>query len=151
MRRAFTLVEIMIVVVIIGLLAALAIPAFKKVRNNAIEKSMLNDARQLASAAQIYATDNALTVVPVRALARDLPRLSSGTILVDDNAAGPWGTNENGLSAAVYQTMTLNVDAHFGLINQGYDPRLSTNPQVPTASYGNGLRFSVATGQLAPW
>ena len=53
-KKGFTLVEIMIVVVIIGLLAAMAIPAFQKVRQNSVGKAMDNDARQLASAAQQY-------------------------------------------------------------------------------------------------
>jgi type IV pilus assembly protein PilA len=62
-KKGFTLVEIMIVVVIIGLLAAMAIPAFQKVRESSRGSAMDNDARQLASAAQQYMLENNLTTV----------------------------------------------------------------------------------------
>jgi type IV pilus assembly protein PilA len=62
-NKGFTLVEIMIVVVIIGLLAAMAIPAFKKVRENSVNGALRNDARQISSAAQQYMLENSLTSV----------------------------------------------------------------------------------------
>jgi type IV pilus assembly protein PilA len=57
-RKGFTLVEIMIVVVIIGLLAAMAVPAFNKVRQTAISKAVTNDLRQIAAAADQYFLEN---------------------------------------------------------------------------------------------
>ncbi len=51
---AFTLVEVMIVVVIIGILAGLAIPGLQKIRIASQDKAVLNNARQLASAAEQY-------------------------------------------------------------------------------------------------
>jgi type IV pilus assembly protein PilA len=62
-KKGFTLVEIMIVVVIIGLLTALAIPAFQKVRNRSITSTVENDARQLGHAAQQYFLENNATTV----------------------------------------------------------------------------------------
>lgn len=57
-NKGFTLVEIMIVVAIIGLLAAIAIPNFVKARTTAQMNACINNLRQLDGAIQQYALEN---------------------------------------------------------------------------------------------
>jgi type IV pilus assembly protein PilA len=58
----------MIVVVIIGMLAAMAIPGFQKVRNASQDKAVLNNARQLAAAADQYYLEYGVTTVDLNNL-----------------------------------------------------------------------------------
>lgn len=57
-NRAFTLVEIMIVVLIIGILMAIAVPNFVKARESSRKNSCIANLKQVDSAKEQWAMDN---------------------------------------------------------------------------------------------
>jgi prepilin-type N-terminal cleavage/methylation domain len=60
-RKGFTLIELLIVVVIIGVLAAIAIPKFARTKERAFVATMKADLRNLATYEERYAVDSAGT------------------------------------------------------------------------------------------
>ena len=73
-KKGFTLIELLIVVVIIGILAAIAIPKFANTKDKAYVAAMKSDLRNLATYQEQYAADNngayftgtATTLTPVQ-------------------------------------------------------------------------------------
>ena len=57
-RKGFTLIELLIVVVIIGILAAIAIPKFANTKEKAVVASMKSDLRNLVTAQEAFYSDN---------------------------------------------------------------------------------------------
>ncbi len=57
-KKGFTLIELLIVVVIIGILAAIAIPKFSATREKAYFAAMKSDLKNLASQQEIYYSDS---------------------------------------------------------------------------------------------
>jgi prepilin-type N-terminal cleavage/methylation domain-containing protein len=85
-RGAFTLVEIMIVVAIIALLAAIAVPGFLRARKRSQASRVINDLRLIDSAVDQYAIENNLATGSSVTVAQWTAYVKQGSILYNTGA-----------------------------------------------------------------
>jgi prepilin-type N-terminal cleavage/methylation domain-containing protein len=94
-RDAFTLVEIMIVVAIIALLAAIAVPGFLRARKRSQASRVINDLRLIDNALDMYAIENNKSTGNLVNVADWTKYMKAGTNLYitgKDILGNPYGT-----------------------------------------------------------
>ena len=109
-EQAFTLVEIMIVVAIIGLLAALAVPSFIKNRKQSQGRRIMNDARQIdaainAWAMEVSASDGSIVDVPAAAKYTAAGSINTTDLLGNAYSIGPVGTSQLAIATATKSSL----------------------------------------------
>jgi prepilin-type N-terminal cleavage/methylation domain-containing protein len=123
-RGGFTLVEIMIVVAIIALLAAIAVPGFLRARKRSQASRILNDLRMIDSACDQYAIET--------------NRATGNTVAVTD-----W-TNYLKKGSLLYNSGN-------SLLGNAYGPQVvDTIPKITTADY-NTLSDVAGVGFWSPY
>ncbi len=123
-RGGFTLVEIMIVVAIIALLAAIAVPGFLRARKRSQASREINDLRLIDSAVDQYAIEN---------------NKSTGSVV----GTADW-TNYMKKNSALYNTGK-------DLFGNGYGPQtVDSLPKVPQAAW-NTLSDVAGTSFFSPY
>jgi type IV pilus assembly protein PilA len=97
-QQGFTLIELLIVVVIIGILAAIAIPKFGNTKEKALVAAMKSDLRNLAGTQEAYWNQNQTYyagVIPDPAL-KFVPSSGVTLTIINSSAAG-WSAKAEGL------------------------------------------------------
>jgi len=99
-HKGFTLVEIMIVVAIIALLAAIAVPGFLRARKRSQASRILNDLRMIDSAVDQYAIETNRKTGDVVAIADWTNYLKKGSLLYNSG---------NSLLGTAYGAQTVDT------------------------------------------
>jgi prepilin-type N-terminal cleavage/methylation domain-containing protein len=96
-RNAFTLIELLIVVVIIGILAAIAIPKFTNTKGKARLAAIKTDLKNLATAQEAYLFDNGTYADAVGKL--NFASSQGASVTIEEASPGGWsGTSTHPLS-----------------------------------------------------
>jgi len=152
-RRAFTLIELLIVVGIIGILAGIALPNFLEAQTRAKVARAKTDLRTIATALEAYRVDENLypssTLVPLFRRLRPLttPVAYLTTVPTDifdtrDSGAGPFRDRGN----YAYGAMPIDQESRYALASDGPDRHPNHDPIQFYPGYSDDIWENPSSG-----
>jgi prepilin-type N-terminal cleavage/methylation domain-containing protein/prepilin-type processing-associated H-X9-DG protein len=138
----FNLIELMVVITIIALMAALLMPALSKAKQQATAAACLGNQKQLAAAFHMYTQDNSDRVVQMADYVTGETFYPAGGYWAGPMPGPNWSSTSDALAAAVTGLQTSNA-LYFYCNNLGvyHCPGDSRVLNIPTTNGPNGWAY----------